>query len=129
MELARAILALISSLIRIAERPTVPPQPRRSRQQADPWARWTPTIAPPEAPLIALAAELVITSQYGSHAMLARKLRGGYGMANLLMNELEEHGIVGPKETNKPRTVLVAPSEAESIVMRLCEIKRDVTPQ
>ena len=69
--------------------------------------------------LLHAAAELIITSQFASTAMLQRKLRVGFAKATRITELLEEQKVLGRARGSKGREVLVGPDELPTVLAQL----------
>jgi S-DNA-T family DNA segregation ATPase FtsK/SpoIIIE len=57
------------------------------------------------------AARIVIEHDQGSTSLLQRRLKVGYSRAARIVDQLHEHGIVGPADGSKPREVRIGLEE------------------
>ncbi|WP_055477551.1 DNA translocase FtsK [Sphaerimonospora mesophila] len=88
------------------------PDPDASRDLGD-------EISDNDRALLVHAAELVVSTQFGSTSMLQRKLRVGFAKAVQLLDLLEQVGVVGPADGSKPREVIVSPDDLGEVLAKL----------
>ena len=63
------------------------------------------------------AVEVVTEAGQASTSMLQRRLGVGYARAGRIIDQLEEHGIIGPHEGSKPRAVLITRTQWMEMTM------------
>lgn len=74
-----------------------------------------------EDPLLKDAIRCIIDAGQASTSYIQRKLRVGYARAGRLMDEMEQIGIVGPKDGSKPRQIIITPQQLAEIEMRFMD--------
>ncbi len=67
-------------------------------------------------PLYAEAVRWVAERGEASTSMLQRRFKIGFQRASRLLDTMEEHGVVGPRDGPRPREVLISPLEAEELL-------------
>lgn len=65
--------------------------------------------------MLPLAVDVVLETKQASVSMIQRHLKVGYARAARIMDEMEEKGIVGPFEENKPRQILITKDQWEQM--------------
>lgn len=53
------------------------------------------------------AIKCIVEAGQASTSLLQRRLRLGYARAGRLIDEMEQMGVVGPRDGSKPRQVLI----------------------
>ena len=102
-----------------APAPAPPPAPAEAAPEPEAAAETAADLPEDFPDLLAQAAELVISTQFGSTAMLQRKLRIPFGLAGRLMDELARRRIVGPPNGSAARDVLMTPDDLDEVLETL----------
>ena len=76
-----------------------------------------------EEELLPEAIETVVDAGQASVSMLQRRFRIGYNRASRIIDTLEEQGIIGPADGERPRQVLLAEEELSQIKESMPPIK------
>lgn len=67
-------------------------------------------------PLFSDAVRFVVERNQASTSMIQRKFSIGFQRASRILDMMEEHGVVGPRDGSRPREILVDPMQAEALL-------------
>ena len=65
--------------------------------------------------MLPAAVDVILETGQASVSMLQRRLKLGYARAARIVDEMEEHGIVGPFMGSKPRAILITKEQWETM--------------
>ena len=68
--------------------------------------------------LLPAAVDIMLEIGQASTSMLQRKLKLGYSRASRLVDQMEEHGYVGPFNGSKPREILITKQQWQELKMK-----------
>ncbi len=71
---------------------------------------------------LARATELVVQCQFGSAAMLQRKLPATFAESHRILDRLETLGVVGPADGARARDVLIEPGQLDDILVEVRKV-------
>ncbi|NTU98522.1 DNA translocase FtsK [Candidatus Falkowbacteria bacterium] len=66
--------------------------------------------------LLEEAKEIVINSGKAATSLLQRRLSVGYGRAAKILDQLEDIGVIGPANGNKPREIIISKEQYEAMI-------------